>query len=93
MVHKAIQRLDEDLQNGSEKERIGLLKKVYEQIVPGSRGRKRKPGFYRDSIQGGSGNVLEFILHFEAELRKYGMKKQADRMRNDFYSGLYIPKD
>ncbi len=93
-MHKMVQNLEERLQGLRKKDdQRRFLRNVYEQLVPGRKSNEQRPGEYRDLIQGGGGgNILEFVLYLEQELRAHRMDTRANRLREQ-YSGLYIPKD
>lgn len=92
-MHKMVQNLEERLQHLGRKEaQRRFLREVYEQLVPGRKTEQQRTGEYRDFVQGGSGNILELVLHLEQRLQEYDMGTRAKRLR-EHYSGLYIPKD
>jgi len=84
MANQLIEDLEQRLRKMDPRARQRLIMRAYGQLIPNQKGKQAK-GRYRDLIERGNEDPLEFLDQFSHLLEKYDLEDHAGRLR-DYYS-------
>jgi hypothetical protein len=84
-MNPIIENLEQMLQNSNSINRFKILEDVYNQIVPGPRGRDQHAGVYKDFMEAGTGNPLELVGYVYDKLMEFHLHKWADRVKTQYH--------
>ena len=84
-MNTVIADLEGILKSSTKNEQKKLILAVYNQIVPGPRGRIQSGGTYKDFMDAGTGNPLELVGYVYNKLVELNMGYWADRVKTHYH--------